>query len=66
LDLDDGTFFLALCEAVIRENPASAEVLDRLYTEALAAPAPSPAAPAQASRSSRNREIQKALRLFGA
>ena len=58
LDLD-GRFLLSFIEGILRDSEQHAKALDKLY----AAAAPRPATPE--SRDDRQREIQRAMRLFG-
>ena len=62
LDLEDGTLFLNLIEAVLRESPKHAEELDKLYAVGMTA-GPRPVAPVD--RSDRIAAIERAARLFG-
>lgn len=60
LDLDVDTF-VALLEGIVREDAALAQVVDDLYSEALAEAAP----PAPVDRAARRAEIRQAMTAFG-
>lgn len=62
LDLDP-RHFLQLLEGVVREDPSRAQLLDHIYAEAMA---PATSAPAPDRAAERRREIDRAMRAFGA
>ncbi len=58
LDLE-GRIFLAFIEGVLRESEHHSKKLDSLYSSAI------PAKPTPKSKTSRRRDIDRAMRLFG-